>query len=251
MKILVDNMPDRPQQCLCANRCSTEGWLCMFTHRVCKDTSKCRYLKVRKGDIHVGKKEDEYSVKDDRIPCVCGSYNDEICKVGNSFAALYYIKCANCGRESEQFPTIKEARDDWNDSIKVEAENKGNMDIYTPYHYQVAAKATADPKLSTEKALVEGLVGMNSEAGEALDIWKKYEFHKHDLDKKAIALELGDVLWYLTEAAVALGYSLEDIMKMNIEKLSKRYPDGFDPERSKNRNDNEIGDPGTPGWENG
>lgn len=106
---------------------------------------------------------------------------------------------------------------------------------YTPFMYQQQAAATADPMLTREKALVEGLVGINSEAGEALDIWKKYEFHKHDLDKKAIALELGDVLWYLTEAAVALGYSLEDIMKMNIEKLQERYPDGFDPERSKNR----------------
>ena len=106
---------------------------------------------------------------------------------------------------------------------------------FTATTYSEAAMRTADKTLSKEKALMEGLVGINSEAGEALDIWKKYEFHKHDLDKEAIAYELGDVLWYLNEAALALGYSLEQIMLANIKKLEERYPNGFDPERSKNR----------------
>lgn len=105
----------------------------------------------------------------------------------------------------------------------------------TAYMYEKQALRTVNPRLSYDRLLIEGLVGINSEAGEALDIWKKFEFHDHILDKKSIALELGDVLWYLTEAAVALGYSLEDIMDMNIEKLKKRYPNGFDTERSKNR----------------
>lgn len=108
---------------------------------------------------------------------------------------------------------------------------------YTPNKYQVMAMRTADPKLNTEERLLEGLIGLNSEAGEALDIYKKHVFQKHNLDKEKTALELGDALWYLTEAAVALGYSLDDIMEMNIEKLIKRYPYGFDPERSKNRED--------------
>ena len=108
---------------------------------------------------------------------------------------------------------------------------------YTPKTYQEAAMRTADPKLNTEESLLEGLIGLNSEAGEALDIYKKHVFQKHDLDKEKIALELGDALWYLTEAAVALGYSLEDVMEMNIKKLRKRYPYGFDPEKSRNRKD--------------
>ena len=108
---------------------------------------------------------------------------------------------------------------------------------YTSKTYQEAAMRTADPKLNTEESLLEGLIGLNSEAGEALDIYKKHVFQKHDLDKEKIALELGDALWYLTEAAVALGYSLEDVMEMNIKKLRKRYPYGFDPEKSRNRKD--------------
>lgn len=105
----------------------------------------------------------------------------------------------------------------------------------TAMTYQQQAMRTADPTLTKEKSLLEGLAGLNSEAGEALDVWKKYEFQGHDLDRKAIALELGDALWYLTEAARALGYDLDEIMKMNIVKLQERYPNGFDPEKSKNR----------------
>lgn len=106
---------------------------------------------------------------------------------------------------------------------------------YISSDYQKSAMRTADPKLNAKERLLEGLIGLNSEAGEALDIYKKHVFQKHDLDKEKIALELGDALWYLTEAAVALGYSLEDVMEMNIKKLRKRYPYGFDPEKSRNR----------------
>lgn len=106
---------------------------------------------------------------------------------------------------------------------------------YTPADYQKSAMRTADTKLNAKERLLEGLIGLNSEAGEALDIYKKHVFQKHDLDKEKTAFELGDALWYLTEAAVALGYSLDDIMEMNIEKLRKRYPYGFDPEKSRNR----------------
>lgn len=231
MKLFVNNMPSKPQQCLFANRLYSDGWRCMFTHKVCENTDKCRYLKINHGSSFLeprfANEEELRDVENNKIlPCLCGSDDNMICMCGNQKAPLYFIKCNACEYESEQFSSIKEAVFYWN--------NNGR-DIYTPYHYQVDATRTADPALSAEKKILEGLVGINSEAGEALDIWKKYEFHKHDLDAKAIALELGDVLWYLTEAAVALGYSLEDIMKMNIEKLSKRYPDGFDPERSKNR----------------
>lgn len=108
---------------------------------------------------------------------------------------------------------------------------------YISSDYQKSAMRTADPKLNAKERLLEGLIGLNSEAGEALDIYKKHIFQKHDLDKEKIALELGDALRYLTEAAVALGCSLDDIMEMNIEKLRKRYPYGFDPEKSRNRKD--------------
>ena len=59
-------------------------------------------------------------------------------------------------------------------------------------------------------------------------------------DVVSIAKELGDICWYIAEAATAIGYSLEDIMQMNIDKLRKRYPEGFSAERSINRESGDI-----------
>lgn len=84
--------------------------------------------------------------------------------------------------------------------------------------------------------LLQGLMGLCGESGEAIDILKKTIFQGHELDREHLAKELGDVAWYLALSADALGYSLEDILKKNLEKLARRYPDGrFDAEKSINR----------------
>lgn len=89
------------------------------------------------------------------------------------------------------------------------------------------------------EALLDGLMGLNGEAGECIDILKKHLFQFHPLDKEHLAEELGDVAWYLAVSADALGYKLDDIFEMNIRKLELRYPDGFDPEKSINRKEYE------------
>lgn len=88
--------------------------------------------------------------------------------------------------------------------------------------------------------LLNGLIGLNGESGECIDIYKKHLFQDHELDKDHLAKELGDVAWYLAVSASALGYDLEDIFRMNVEKLRARYHDGFDPELSKRRKENDI-----------
>ncbi len=88
--------------------------------------------------------------------------------------------------------------------------------------------------------LINGLMGLNGEAGEAIDILKKHLFQGHDLDREHLAKELGDVAWYLAVSADALGYSLEKVMQMNLDKLCARYPDGFETERSANRKDEDV-----------
>ena len=55
-----------------------------------------------------------------------------------------------------------------------------------------------------------------------------------------MAKELGDVAWYLAVSANAIGYDLETIMQMNVDKLKARYPDGFDAEHSLHRNQDDI-----------
>ena len=103
--------------------------------------------------------------------------------------------------------------------------------------YQNLAMTTLNPALSEKDVLINGVMGLCGESGEAIDIVKKWLAQGHELDKEKLAKELGDICWYLAETATALGLSLEDIMAANIEKLKKRYPEGFDTERSVNRKD--------------
>lgn len=116
-------------------------------------------------------------------------------------------------------------------------------DEMTANEYQALAMRTCPVELGREmddQSILHGLMGLNGEAGEAIDILKKAMFQGHDLDTEHLAKELGDVAWYLAVTANAIGYSLEDILKMNIEKLKARYPKGFDTERSTNRAEDDI-----------
>ena len=101
--------------------------------------------------------------------------------------------------------------------------------------YQRLAMTTLNPALSKKDVLINGVMGLCGESGEAIDIVKKWLAQGHDLDKEKLAKELGDICWYVAETATALDLSLEDIMEANIEKLKKRYPEGFDADRSIHR----------------
>ena len=102
--------------------------------------------------------------------------------------------------------------------------------------YQKLAMVTLNPELDKKDVLINGVMGLCGESGEAIDIVKKHRAQGHELDKEKLAKELGDVAWYLAETATAIGYDLEDIFQMNIDKLKKRYPEGFSVEKSVNRN---------------
>jgi len=101
--------------------------------------------------------------------------------------------------------------------------------------YQKLAMKSLNPALSRQDVLVNGVMGLCGEAGEAIDIVKKHLHQGHELDRKKLAGELGDIAWYLAETAYALEISLEEILRGNLDKLKRRYPEGFDTERSVNR----------------
>ena len=101
--------------------------------------------------------------------------------------------------------------------------------------YQTLAMTTLNPELSKRDVLINSVMGLCGESGEAIDIVKKWMAHGHELDKEHLAKELGDIAWYLAEAATALDMNLEEILAANIEKLKKRYPEGFSCERSRTR----------------
>lgn len=101
--------------------------------------------------------------------------------------------------------------------------------------YQKLAMTTLNPALNKRDVLINSVMGLCGESGEAIDIVKKWMAQEHELDRERLAKELGDIAWYLAEAATALDLSLEDILQANIEKLKKRYPEGFDETRSIDR----------------
>ena len=101
--------------------------------------------------------------------------------------------------------------------------------------YQKLAMTTLNPELSPKDVLINGVMGLCGESGEAIDIVKKWLAQGHDLDKEKLAKELGDIAWYLAETAYALEIPLEEIFRGNVEKLKRRYPEGFDSSRSVNR----------------
>lgn len=105
--------------------------------------------------------------------------------------------------------------------------------------YQKEALRTESGLNPEYPRILNGLMGLNGEAGEAIDILKKHLFHGHDLDIEHLAKELGDVAWYLAVSADAIGYDLETILQMNVNKLRARYPKGFDVEHSLHR---KVGD---------
>lgn len=92
--------------------------------------------------------------------------------------------------------------------------------------------------------LLTGAVGICAEGGEFMEIVKKIIFQGKPYNEDNIfhmKRELGDVMWYVAQVCIALDISLDDICDMNIEKLSKRFPDGhFDTYYSENRKANDL-----------
>lgn len=124
---------------------------------------------------------------------------------------------------------------------KLAIEHPESISVLSANDYQKLALKFEQGMSQDYPRIVMGLMGLNGEAGEAIDILKKHLFHFHELDKYHLARELGDVAWYLAVSADAIGYSLEENFEMNLNKLSKRYPEGhFDPEYSKHRKEGDI-----------
>ena len=86
--------------------------------------------------------------------------------------------------------------------------------------------------------MLHSSVGISGESGELLDHMKKAVWQEHKIDVSYIVLELGDILFYLTSMCNCVGTTIDEVRDKNIEKLTKRYPDGvFDKERSIHRDE--------------
>ena len=101
--------------------------------------------------------------------------------------------------------------------------------------YQELAARTLGRDRTHEQQLANAALGLAGEAGEVADTLKKHLFHAHPLDRDGMVKELGDCLWYVAAMATVLGVEMEEIGARNIDKLRRRYPEGFSAERSLNR----------------
>jgi NTP pyrophosphatase (non-canonical NTP hydrolase) len=120
-------------------------------------------------------------------------------------------------------------------SINLTRNNK-----MTPNKYQELASRTLVEKPAhvlenREIMLACNSLGLCGEAGELAEMFKKGIFHHHGIDVEEVKKELGDCLWYISAIATEFDLKFEEIMKTNIDKLIKRYPNGFSAEDSKNR----------------
>lgn len=168
------------------------------------------------------------------------SYWDSITAMNDRQEAKGLLKYGQPLEENTDMPNvqrIEHAQEEAIDLLKYLEHLKDTVvDGITANDYQRAAMRTASGmNYENHGMLMNGVLGLCGESGEVADLVKKGTFQGHELDKEHIAEELGDVSWYLAVAAHAIGYDLGDIFQMNIDKLAKRYPEGFSKERSLNR----------------
>lgn len=101
--------------------------------------------------------------------------------------------------------------------------------------YQEKAMRTKNNDLTRDQLLLDGVLGLCGEAGEVSDMLKKHLFQGHDFKKDDLINELGDVMWYIALICESQHLSLNGVMQRNIDKLEKRYPQGFSSEASIHR----------------
>ena len=102
--------------------------------------------------------------------------------------------------------------------------------------YQFLAGRTINAELTKKEIELHALSGMVGEIGEIHSVYQKH-LQGHEFDEKEIIKEVGDLLWFIAEYCTIMGWTLEEVMDLNIKKLKKRYPHGFNADRSVNRNE--------------
>ncbi len=107
----------------------------------------------------------------------------------------------------------------------------------TGNEYQELANRT----MSCECGMAEmhAVHGISSESGELQALYQKI-YQGHEFDEEHAKKELGDILWFIAEYCTAMGWKLEDVMQLNINKLKARYPEGFSAEKSLHRAKGDI-----------
>lgn len=89
-------------------------------------------------------------------------------------------------------------------------------------------------------SILNACLGLSGEVGEFNDMIKKWIFHEKDFDEVHAKKELGDIMWYVALMCDSFGWSLDEILEMNVDKLKARYPEGFSVQRANNRKEGDV-----------
>jgi len=112
------------------------------------------------------------------------------------------------------------------------------------YQSFIESLSALDGKGANINRLTTAAVGISAEGGEFMEIVKKMVFQGkpwNDANREHLIVELGDVMWYVAQACMALDVSFDDVVERNVEKLKARYPGGeFDVHYSENRREGDI-----------
>ena len=101
--------------------------------------------------------------------------------------------------------------------------------------YQALAQRTSRKDISPDDHLMNAMLGLAGETGECCDLVKKCFFQDGRDIRADLMDELSDVLWYIAEGVSAMGLTLEEVAQHNVDKLRRRYPEGFSADRSLHR----------------
>ena len=112
--------------------------------------------------------------------------------------------------------------------------------VPVPIHeYQKLASRTMRKDLTQQETVFHALHGMVGEIGEIHSLYQK-TYQGHALEEDHAKKECGDLLWFIAEYCTAKEWELEEIMRMNIDKLMARYPEGFEKEKSLHRKEGDV-----------
>ena len=129
----------------------------------------------------------------------------------------------------------------FNDYAKFVVSTTSDESLHTLALISRLHSLQADHKIEFSQLLTAS-IGMQAESGEFSEIIKKIIFQGKEFNKDErfhLMRELGDVLWYWVQGCTALGYTPQEVMEENINKLESRYPNGFEVAMSENR---QVGD---------
>ena len=126
----------------------------------------------------------------------------------------------------------------------VTSKPSNDLKVFVDNAHTLERQAAIDGICLNFPLLLTSAIGMSAEGGEFAEIVKKMAFQgkPYNEDTRFHCLrELGDIIWYWTNACRALGYDPNDVIAENVKKLESRYPGGsFDPYYSENRKENDL-----------